>query len=289
MLVIACAGAGAAAGQGASHSELALELVNEARAEAGLPSLVSGRAAEAAAAAHARDMLRRDYYAHVGPDGGTVRDRFIAANGSRWSIVAENIAKCEGCAMPPGDERVRAFHNGWMQSPGHRENILSRGLDRFGFSMEGEGGTVYAVQVFAGSGTSPGTGDGATRPHEIGSAALSAANAARREQGSNPLSESDDLDTLAQSLASTATFDGQDLSLPSDVFAMLPDGAEGWTSLSVAAEACGGCGAEAVAGDAAYFVPRVLPPGADSATHFGFAVQANGEGRKIAVGVLGHR
>ncbi len=285
--------AGVAVGQEADHSALALELVNEARAGAGLSPLEPGAAAEAAAAAHARDMLDRDYYSHVDPDGGTVRDRFIAADGSRWSIVAENIANCTGCAAPPGEDRVRAFHNGWMQSPGHRGNILSRGLDRFGFAMEGGDGVVYAVQVFSGSGPSPGEAEAEALPDDLGAAALSAANAARREHGRDPLTASDELDALAGSLADAATFDGRDLSLPSDLFAMLPEGTGGWTGLSVAAEACGGCGAQPVAADAAYFAPRVLPPGgaagAGDATHFGFAVRANGEGRKIAVGVVGRR
>ncbi len=108
-------------------SSLALSLVNEARAENDLAPLESTSTLAEAAEAHADDMLTRAYYSHESPDGDTVQDRVIDAGGSRWQLVAENIARCRGCEAADAD-RVRAFQEGWMQSPGHRENILREGL-----------------------------------------------------------------------------------------------------------------------------------------------------------------
>lgn len=293
----AAACAGPLAAQERDLGGLALSLVNDARAEAGLPALEAARVLAEAAAAHAADMLERDYYGHVGPDGGQPRDRYLAAGGNPWRLVAENIARCEGCPTPPGAERVRSFQSGWMQSEGHRENILAPGLDRFGFGIAAAEGEVYTVQLFAGPGTAPGASDGAAAERAdadtVRSGALDAVNAGRREAGRPPLEPSGELDALAEALASEVVVEGDALSLPSDPFALLPADATGWTGLSVAAEACGGCGAFPAAGDGAHFGPRLTSEGRDRSaegfTHFGFALDADGSGRKIAVGVLGRR
>ncbi|SFB78041.1 Cysteine-rich secretory protein family protein [Tropicimonas isoalkanivorans] len=270
----------------------ALSLVNGSRAEQGLPELETDAVLQAAAEAHAEDMLAREYYSHTSPEGEDVRDRVLAAGGSRWSVVAENIARCEGCGTPDEAAQVRAFHDGWMQSPGHRANILGQGLDTFGFAMTSDGDTIYAVQTFSGPGTPPGH-DGADEPtaavpEEVRAAALEALNAERDGQGRSPLASDAGLDTLAERLAEGATFSDDDMVLPDDVFGLLPDESEGWTSLSVASEACGGCGAKAVRSDGAYFAPRLASGGEDQIfTHMGFALVANAEGRKVAVAVYG--
>ena len=131
----------------------ALALVNEARERHGLAHLELGADLNEAAQAHARDMLERGYYAHVSPEGETVADRYRATGGSPWHLVAENIARCLGCELPPSTARVEALHEGWMKSPPHRENILRRGLDRFGFGIiVRQDQRLYAVQTFAGPG-----------------------------------------------------------------------------------------------------------------------------------------
>jgi uncharacterized protein YkwD len=155
VLAVLLALAGAAAAQ-EDHGALALELVNEARQAEGLEPLTSVETLAATAKAHAEDMLARDYYAHVSPEGETVRDRFLAEGGSEWRLVAENIAMCRGCPTPPGADRVRAFQRGWMESPEHREAILDPGLAAFGFAMTWGEGVAYGVQTFAGPGQSRG-------------------------------------------------------------------------------------------------------------------------------------
>jgi uncharacterized protein YkwD len=85
-------------------------------------------------------MVRRGFFAHENPDGKQVWDRAVAA-GYAYRKVAENIAAGQRTA----EEVVR----GWMESPGHRANILDRDLTQIGVGRA-EGGSydVYWTQVF---------------------------------------------------------------------------------------------------------------------------------------------
>ena len=172
--------------------------MNEARSEEGLSQLSLGSALNEAAQGHATDMVGREYYAHVGPDGGTPRDRFRAFGGSQWALSGENIAKCSNCALPPDIERLEAFHAGWMQSPDHRKNILSDGFDRFGFGISGEADAIYAVQTFAG----PGEGGDAPALSlaEARSVALDAINARRESAELEGVEASDPLNIASDRL-----------------------------------------------------------------------------------------
>ena len=164
-VVVFAAGLGAREGRadpGVAEDTLAalraysLELVNTARREAGLRQLVPGTALTRAAQSHAEDLLRRGYHAHVSPEGGTVGDRYAAAGGPPYYLIAENIARCTGCTKPPDRETVETLHEGWMNSPEHRRNILLRGLTHYGFSFAWDGkGTFDAVQTFAGIRATP--------------------------------------------------------------------------------------------------------------------------------------
>lgn len=273
----------------------ALALTNAARAEEGLAGMSLDEALSEAAQSHAFDMLERDFYAHVTPEGRTPADRFQAAGGDRWAASGENIATCSGCAAPAGTARVRAFHTGWMQSPGHRANILSGGFDSFGFGIAGEGDEIFAVQTFSGPGArSQDGGDGRTVTQDAArDAALGEVNRARTGAGLAPLEASEALHTLAErALASVA----DDEALPEDVFGLLPEGSSGWTSLALRSSSRGGSGTEMTREDVAMFVTGWTSDAAiadalgdAAATQFGFAAQAAGSGRKTAVAVFGGR
>jgi uncharacterized protein YkwD len=92
-----------------------LAAVNAARRAAGRPPLADDPRLDAAAQAHAEDMLARSYYAHQGAGGSTPRERALAA-GFPATTVAENIAARHLTA----DEAMA----GWMASSDHRRNIL---------------------------------------------------------------------------------------------------------------------------------------------------------------------
>jgi Cysteine-rich secretory protein family len=146
-------------------------------------------------------MLERDFYAHESPEGETVRDRFMAEGGSRWKLVLENIGMCENCPTALTEDRVQSFHEGWMESPEHRANILAAGLEGFGFGIADGNDRTYAVQTFAGPGTpegpEPNEDAAEVSPPERARLALEAVNHARRDTDLPALEPREALDTLA--------------------------------------------------------------------------------------------
>ena len=279
--------------------ERALELVNAERKKRSLTPLQLGEDLNEAALAHARDMFERNYYAHASPEGDTVQDRYIAAGGSRWELVAENIARCTGCDPPPTIASVERLHEGWMNSLPHRENILAEGLKAFGFGIvvdDKQG--LYAVQTFAGPGKPRGLEAGETAEalsdDAQRAAALELINRARRQAGVPALEASEALADAARGMLPSR--DSESLRLQGDIYEALPAGQRAaWRAVSVLAGACGGCGTEPTRADIRAFRKQwmdhpqqhevLLDP---KFTHLGFALQTNGRGKKAAVAVLGH-
>ncbi|MFE2278738.1 CAP domain-containing protein [Streptomyces sp. NPDC059454] len=119
-----------------------IDLTNRERARAGLPPLSRDPRLTAAAQAHSADMVARDFYSHTAPDGGKPWDRAAAA-GSVLRTTGENIA----CGQRSAAEVVQ----GWMNSPGHRANILEAGFTRIGVGFAGGGRAgTYWTQLFGG-------------------------------------------------------------------------------------------------------------------------------------------
>ena len=109
-----------------------LTLVNEARGRprvcgdrsfAPAPPLAWNDQLAQAALVHSRDMAQRNYFDHVEPGGASVAER-ATKTGYRWRAVGENIAAGQGSA-----KQVVA---GWLASPGHCENIMSREFAEMG-------------------------------------------------------------------------------------------------------------------------------------------------------------
>ena len=117
----------------ASYGANSRSLLNAQRARAGLAPVAENRRLAAAAEAHAADMARRRTMSHTGTGGTTVADR-IRAQGYCYRLAAENVAWGYG-SLP----EVMA---GWMQSPGHRRNIMASGAAEFGL---GESGDYWAL------------------------------------------------------------------------------------------------------------------------------------------------
>ncbi|UBV44413.1 CvpA family protein (plasmid) [Deinococcus taeanensis] len=116
-----------------------LELVNAARAKAGLPGLRADPALRAVARRHSADMFARGYFAHVNPDGASPFDRMKGA-GVRYFTAGENLA------LAP---TVGAAHVNLMNSPGHRANILGRRFGRVGIGIvDGGHRGVMVTQAF---------------------------------------------------------------------------------------------------------------------------------------------
>ncbi len=279
---------------------LSLQLVNKARAEQKLPPLQIGKEVNEAAKAHAADMLRRNFYGHVSPEGQSIQDRFLKVAGSRWRITAENIARCTGCGADAAT--VQELQRGWMNSKAHRENILRKGITQFGFSIVTQAGKpVYAVQTFAGPGVSGIAGAGETgkkvTEKESVAKALELLNKERKQAGKPSLAEAASLTKAARSLLAKKKLDDFSLAQTVKVMDALPEAErDDWESLKILAFACGGCGREPTDADVRFFVKDWLgKPGNramlldGSYTYLGFALAASGQGKKVALGVVGKK
>lgn len=117
-----------------------VDLVNRERTSNGLSALRVDTTLTEMARAHSLDMIQRRYFSHYTPEGGSVADRANAA-GLAWNKVGENLALAPDLA---------SAHDGLMQSPGHRENILSPGYTRIGIGIYREEGLGLVItQNFA--------------------------------------------------------------------------------------------------------------------------------------------
>ncbi|WP_069860657.1 CAP domain-containing protein [Streptomyces malaysiensis] len=117
-----------------------IALTNAERAAARLAPLAQDPRLAAAAQAHSDDMVARDFYSHTGPEGHQPWDRARAA-GATHRGIGENIA----CGQRSPAEVVR----GWMDSPGHRANILKPDFTHIGVGhATGSRAGTYWTQVF---------------------------------------------------------------------------------------------------------------------------------------------
>ncbi|WP_241725810.1 MULTISPECIES: CAP domain-containing protein [unclassified Dietzia] len=100
------------------------ERTNVKRGENGIPTLDASEKLRDSACAKADDMIARDYWGHHAPDGSGDPFVFIREAGVDYSTAAENLFY----STPGGPDPV----DSWMQSPGHRENIVNPDFTRVG-------------------------------------------------------------------------------------------------------------------------------------------------------------
>ena len=100
--------------------------MNEYRAQHNLPPLREDVHLEAAAGDRMRDMEDQGYWAHEAPDG---RSPFtwLESNGYLFRYAGENLAT--------GFDTTELLVAGWMESPGHRANILSPHFEDCGIAI----------------------------------------------------------------------------------------------------------------------------------------------------------
>ena len=116
------------------------ELTNEARRQYGLRELSWSDELAEVGRVHCMDMAAQSYFDHVAPDGTTPSQRVRNA-GIRCLISAENIAA--------GQINPEMVVQSWLDSPGHRANILDPQLGKLGvaFFLGGDYG-IYWAQEF---------------------------------------------------------------------------------------------------------------------------------------------
>ncbi|CAH9413138.1 Uncharacterized protein, YkwD family [Streptomyces globisporus] len=122
----------------ASARSEVLALVNEERAKVGCSPLSTSAPLTSLAQNFSEDMAARGFFDHTDPDGDTPWDR--AAQAGVQGLAAENIAR--------GQADAQAVMEGWMNSEGHRANILNCDYKTIGIGVhEGSGGPWW-VQNF---------------------------------------------------------------------------------------------------------------------------------------------
>jgi uncharacterized protein YkwD len=129
-----------ATGCGSAEETEVVNLLNQERANNGLSALSCDAKGITVARAHSQDMCDRGYFSHYTPEGKAPWDR-LSEGGVQFSSAGENIAM--GYSTP------QAVHTGWMNSSGHRENMLTPNWTRVGVGMiRCKGTTPYWTEVF---------------------------------------------------------------------------------------------------------------------------------------------
>ncbi len=135
--VMVCA-AGVRAQAPSVAAQYLFSMANAERTERGLPPLRWEATLYRAATAHAQEMAARQSISHQYPGEPELATRAKSA-GARFSVIAENVAEA------PTAVRI---HDAWMNSPGHRANLLDPHVDAVGISVLQRNGELYAVQDF---------------------------------------------------------------------------------------------------------------------------------------------
>lgn len=119
-----------------------LNLVNQERSRAGLSALSLDKRLNTAAQKKAEDMRNNNYFDHQSPTLGSPFD-LMRSEGINYTTAGENIAA--------GQQSAKAVMESWMNSSGHRANILNKNYKHLGvgFCTGGRYGT-YWVQEFTG-------------------------------------------------------------------------------------------------------------------------------------------
>ncbi len=123
-----------------SMAQQVLNLVNNARAQNGLSVLKLNNNLSAVAQKKAEDMKKNNYFSHTSPTYGSPFNMMKNA-GISYKTAGENIAY--------GQKTAQAVFNDWMNSPGHRQNILGKSYKEMGLGVT-SGGRMYWSQMFIG-------------------------------------------------------------------------------------------------------------------------------------------
>lgn len=107
-----------------------IDLVNNIRVQYGLPKLTENWELSRCARYKSKDMLNKGYFSHTSPTYGSPFD-MMTAFGIKYRTAGENIAK--------GYATAQAVVNGWMNSPGHRANILNASFTQIGVGYVSSG------------------------------------------------------------------------------------------------------------------------------------------------------
>ena len=125
-----------------SYGAQVVSLVNKERAAQGLSALTADSRLTRLAQLKAEDMAKNKYFSHTSPTYGSAFD-MMKTYGVSYDTAGENIAT--------GQKTAEAVMEGWMNSQGHRANILNSAYTGIGVGYaKSSDGTTYWVQIFKG-------------------------------------------------------------------------------------------------------------------------------------------
>lgn len=115
-----------------------LGYINTERAKANAPALVLDQKLSDGAAIKSKDMAQNNYFSHTSPTYGSPFD-MMKSLGITYRTAGENIAK---------HTSVKGAHDAFMNSPGHKANILNTGFKKLGLGFYVSGDYIYVTQWF---------------------------------------------------------------------------------------------------------------------------------------------
>lgn len=119
-------------------------LVNQERSASGRRKLNHDPQLTALARKYAQKMLTMGFFDHNEPSGKGLRERVISSNMKKYSIWGENLASLLNPTNPP-----KEAHEGLMNSPDHRQNIMASDYTHMGVGAATDGNWWIFVQLFA--------------------------------------------------------------------------------------------------------------------------------------------
>ena len=126
----------------AQMEETVRQQINKIRQAQGLSQLRNNEKLAAVARNYSQKMQQQNFFAHTSPDGDTMVQR-VHSKGIFYLMIGENLFMCTNVPQP-----VPASVKGWMNSPGHRKNILHPEYRETGIGVWRKGNTYYFTQLF---------------------------------------------------------------------------------------------------------------------------------------------
>ena len=123
--------------QVSSEMQAVVNLTNNERAKAGLKALQIDTKLTQSAQAKSQDMKDKNYFSHTSPTYGSPFDQ-MKSFGVSYKSAAENIAM--------GQRTAAEVVDGWMNSPGHKANIMNASYTHIGVGLSDSG--YYWTQQF---------------------------------------------------------------------------------------------------------------------------------------------
>jgi uncharacterized protein YkwD len=128
-----------------AQESLLFSLTNQARAASGVAPLRFSSALRSVARWRSKDMADRNYFAHEIPPDGRMVFSYMDKRGLQYVLAGENI----GWNNAPDGQATQLIHRMFMDSPGHRTNLLYRKWDSMGIgAFKGSDGIIRYTVLF---------------------------------------------------------------------------------------------------------------------------------------------